>query len=314
MVAGEASSTFIFVYPEKPEVEQSIENSRYGCSLDGGYSRHSLIGDFEQFVKEFYREMFEQEDFQFVKKLLSKAVANPRFLPRKDDRIYLVNVLNHYINRFGKGMGSSHDWNSNSFWAQVIKNLKVDLQNKWSILNGTYLPHIYFSRRSRMMAENVEWILNSHKKVIVWASVTHNMRNFDPGLLKQMKWSSKTRFMGEYLEDLVGPDNLFHLTFTGYTGFYADISRNYTWQRFPKPSLDSLETRLNRTDIDFGYFILNSPNVADWLKKQFKASFVFNKEYLAKWNRSIDVVFFTRVMEPTLFRLNELAQLHRYNS
>ena len=122
-----------------------------------------------------------------------------------------------------------------------------------------------------MMADNIKWLSKRNSKIIIWASVSHNMRNFDAKLLKAMGWSSDTKFMGEYLSDLIGSDNMFHIAFTGYEGSYTDIYKNNEQRKFNTPSDESIEASLNRACIKYGYLLLNDTNSPAWLKKTFQS-------------------------------------------
>ena len=258
--------------------------------LDGQYSKESLVYDFENFVQQNYPNI-RDKNFRAFSKTIQGLQKDPAYLLAREQKAFF-DTLTKYIALFEKE-DSKQIQSTSAFWAQVWRNFSVNLKNSWSRTDGTYSRPEYFSRRDSMMAENISWLMKESKKVIVWSSVTHNMRDFDPELLEQMGWSSNTKFMGEYLEELRGADEMFHLTFTGYKGTYADIYNNYSKVKFTQPSDKSLEATMQQYDEPFCYFIPD----ASWLNKRFKASFIFNTEYESDWARSIDAIFFTQKME-----------------
>ena len=282
--------------------KKPLEMAGIDILMGGSYSKNFLVEDFESFLTKSYPNLATENDFKHAKQQLRKVLNSSAFLPSNSDQTSLLSILDIYIDHLEENLESEHQWNTDSFWAQVLRNLKTNLINNWSRLDGTYSRPVFFSRRDRIMADNIKWLSNGNKKVIVWSSVTHNMQNFDPKLLEKMKWSPDTKFMGEYLSKLIGSNNMFHLTFTGYEGFYSNVGEHPARQKFPKPSPESLESLLNQTGIKYGYFMLNTPNTPKWLKKPFKASFVFNREHLSKWGDSIDAVFFTKTMEPSSYK------------
>ena len=293
----------IFSYVQKSiETKKPIEIAGIDILMGGSYSKNFLAEDFESFLTKSYPNLATENDFKHAKQQLRKVLNSSAFLPSNSDQTSLLSILDIYIDHLEENLESEHQWNTDSFWAQVLRNLKTNLINNWSRLDGTYSHPVFFSRRDRMMADNIKWLSNGNKKVIVWASVSHNMRNVDPKLLEKMNWSPNTKFMGEYLSDLVGSDNMFHIAFTGYEGSYTDIHEQNKPQKFTSPSKESIEASLNRACIKYGYLLLNDVNNPEWLKKPFKASFVFNKEYLSDWSKSIDAIFFTRKMEASTYQ------------
>lgn len=269
--------------------------------FDGGYVKTSLMEDFTQFLRVNHRSELSHNHFSRLSDFVNTLNRSPDYQPSEREQIKIMAALNKYIFLLENAKDSSTDFNTTNFWAEVWVNFKNNLFNQWSRFGKSYSRGEYFSRRDNMMADNINWLARSGKKVIVWASVTHNMRSFDSRLLSQMGWSPEYNFMGEYLSKLTEPDQIFHLSFTGYEGSYADVNNRRSITQFPQPSSESLEFLLKQTGLKYGYFSLNSAQAPSWLRGPFKASFIFNQEYSAKWSQSIDAVFFTHTMEPAKY-------------
>jgi len=284
----------------KNSVETSSPLKLMGMDIlfDGSYAKNTLITDFDCFLSFHYYELSKSADYIFFKTEMYKFLTNQTYRPSPDTLKSFTAILDNYIEILSLKI-SENDWDTDGFWSQVLSNFKVDLSNNLGRRNGSYSRTDFFNNRDRMMADNVAWVLKENKKIIIWTSVTHNMRDVEDELLDQMGWSTDTRFMGEYLRGLVGPDKMFHISFTGYTGFYTDIYRQKV-EKFNPPSLDSLETLLNNNGSDYKYLILNGDALPSVLNQPIKASFIFNQEYSANWTKSIDAVFFTRCMSPSV--------------
>lgn len=269
--------------------------------FDGSYVKTSLIKDFTKFLQLNHVSELVHDHFSRLRGFVNTLNRTPDYRPSQPEQIKILAALNKYIFLLEDSKDSATDFNSNNFWAQVWKNFKNNLLNDWSRFGKSYSRAEYFSKRGNMMADNINWLARSGKKIIVWASVTHNMRSFDSRLLPQMGWSPEYNFMGEYLSELVEPDQMFHLSFTGYEGNYADVNKQGSIKEFSQPSPESLESLLMKTGLKYGYFSLNAPEAPSWLSGSFKANFIFNQEYSAKWSESIDAVFFTHTMEPAKY-------------
>lgn len=256
------------------------------------YAKQSLISDLDSFMKQNFTTIIKSEDYIFFKKEMQRLLVDLQYFPRDETQIKFMKLLDDYTNRLRR-IPSENSWNTHAFWAQVLESFKANIKNTFSRLEGTYSPSVFFNRRERLMAENINWILKEDKKIIIWSSVTHNMRDVEKSLLQQMGWPTDTKFMGEYLKELTGPDTMFHITFTGYEGFYTDIYEQKVI-KFPTPSPGSVEAVLNDMGIKLGYLILTGSDVPISLTTPFKASFVFNKEYISRWTNSIDAIFFTQ--------------------
>ncbi|TJY38219.1 erythromycin esterase family protein [Pontimicrobium aquaticum] len=292
----------IFSYVQKSlQTNNPLKMVGMDVMFDGSYSKEYLLYDFENFLKETHPKLFKHKNYTFFKYFVNKSIKNKKFLPSKFEHDKFLAILEVYLLEFEKHSANNFHWNSSGFWKQVWKSYKMHSINKWSRLNGTYSRYLFFNRRSKMMAENLEWITRENKKVIVWAATNHNMRNVDSTFLNQMGWSSKTKFMGEYLSNLIGSDKMFHIAFTGHDGSFLDIYNNSV-KRLKKPSPKSIESLLYSKEFDYAYFMLNDINnsKSTFFKNPFKASFVFNKEYLVKWNQSIDAVFYIKSMKPAI--------------
>uniref|UniRef100_UPI00404B08FF erythromycin esterase family protein n=1 Tax=Fulvivirga sp. TaxID=1931237 RepID=UPI00404B08FF len=272
--------------------ETPLKIAGFDLLFNEKYATETLLEDFEEFLGN--NANLVHPSLVLFKEEVSKILNDRGYFPEKQQRDKIYESIDNTI-RILEQERTTHQWNTPSFWSQVWRNFKVDLKNNWSRKDGSYLREVYFSRRDSMMASNIHWLTEENPKIIVWSSVTHNMKDFDHNLLQQMNWSRNTNFMGEYLEGLVGEEQMFHLAFTGYSGFYSDISQNYQRIQFDRPSDNSLEAVLKQVGTPICYLLLDD----SWTDTYFKASFIFNKEYQSNWSRSIDAVFFTRAMQPS---------------
>uniref|UniRef100_UPI004049EB30 erythromycin esterase family protein n=1 Tax=Fulvivirga sp. TaxID=1931237 RepID=UPI004049EB30 len=291
--SGVVQTQPLFSYIQKA-MDSDIQLKVAGIDLlfNEAYSKESLLADFKSFLT-----ASPQAKLDLPTVFLDEAeryISQADYFPSAQVREGFINNLEGIIQQLEKEK-STCEWNTPAFWGQVWRNFKVNLHNNWSRKDGTYSRHVFFSKRDSMMAENINWLLAGNDKIIIWSSVTHNMRDFDHNLLQQMNWSRETKFMGEYLEERIGEEEMFHLTFTGYEGAYADIYQNYQEVKFDRPSDESVEASLNRSGFPFCYFLLDS----SWSNTYFKGSFIFNKEYQSNWSKSIDAIFFTKTMMPS---------------
>lgn len=257
------------------------------------YATEALLTDFEKFLDN--NTSLVHSSSLFLREEVMKILTDRGYFPEKQNRDKIFESISKTI-RILELKPVNHQWNTSSFWAQVWRNFEVNLKNNWSKKDNSYLREVHFSRRDSMMASNIHWLMEENPKIIVWSSVTHNMRHFDHNLLQQMNWSRNTNFTGEYLESWIGKGEMFHLTFTGYEGSYSDISQNYQIIEFDQPSSNSLEAVLNKVGPPICYLLMDD----NWSDTYFKASFIFNKEYQSNWSRSIDAIFFTKSMEPSV--------------
>lgn len=290
----------LFTYiGEQTITMSSLKTVGMDVKFDESYSKRTLLNDFRQFSIAHKIDLVSDGSYQFFQKYVKQSIENPRKVPDDNTCKKLNTIINAYILQIGQLNAKDNEFDTPAFWTQVLHNLQLNINNNWRRSLGTISRTQYFSERDSMMAQNINWILNKHEKVIIWASVTHNMRNASTKLLDQMNWSTSTKFMGHYLKNLVGESEMFHITFTGYQGRYTDINRGNTIKNFKTPTKGSIEDILNRGNADHAYFLLNTPNTPSWINSPFKASFIFNKEYAAQWNTSIDAVFYSNKMEPS---------------
>lgn len=289
----------IFFYAQKSLISQyPLEISGMDILFNEEFAQNDLLSDFNLFMNNNYPNMLNTVDYKFLTNQLRQLLLDQSYLPEEKIKNKLLDLLNNYIGTLRR-VPSKNKWNTRSFWAQVLYSFKSNIINNFSRLAGTYVQSTFFSRRDRLMAENLNWILKENKKVIVWSSVTHNMRMAEKSLLRQMGWQKDTKFMGEYLKELIGQEEIFHLTFTGYEGSYMDIYEQKIIE-FATPSSDSIEAFLNNAGLRFGYLVLNEPDVPTALTMPFKSSVIFNTEYLSRWRNSIDTIFFTKDMEHSI--------------
>jgi erythromycin esterase len=190
------------------------------------------------------------------------------------------------------------------FWIQILRTNIVNAEVFGGMKERCKKEKgfIHFAPRDKVMAENVQWILDHEykgEKIIIWTANYHATRNIST--IKGLKGHpSDSTTMGNYLYKKYG-DKVYSMVFVPYSGHTGNRGyfKSNSFMAIPKHNGQSMESLLHKTGYAYGFLNLRDiPLGGEWLREENRMYPSFWNETRAKWPEIYDGIFYIDVMKP----------------